>query len=357
MSERLRRYMDEIDNKARHWNRNVGRPYVRAYDAAFSSYNNAWNEQKEDDKTKAELFVLAASIATGSVMMAVLATSSLRVVAGRVLLDTICKYNLNRTFEVLHFTATNKAAMFAIGKVLDESRSRIGKEIQQAALKAMTSGSIVPSASAINYFTRISDFVDTNAICAHETAVAIRDSDLSTVEKDRLVEQLEQASFYNPPPLGCINEQTLANRMELSFFMSDILNSDYLVERVTETLSNPMLAAKVGAVPVSTRRTPIEAMPRDRQNYPHQYRSQANHPREGQNTSHSVEINGPGRKVRDRIDTLHKNLHGNRPFFRDQAFYDLTAATRHVELQQAQRILEETGDIMRPRNPLATAFH
>lgn len=357
MSERLNRYLGEIDNKARHWNRNVGRPYVRAYDAAFSSYNNAWDQQKESDKTKAELFVLAASIATGSVLTAVLATSSLRVVAGRVLLDTVCKYNLNRTFEVIHFTATNKAAMFAIGKVLDESRSRIGKEIQQAALKAMTSSAVVPSASAINYFTRVEDFVDTNAICAHETAVAIRDSDASTAEKDRLVQQLEQASFYNPPPLGCINEQTLANKMELSFFMADILNSDFVVERVTETPSNPMLAAKVGAVPVSTKRTPIEVMPRDGQHYPQQYRSRANFPRQGQNTSYSVEINGPGSKVRDRIDVLHKSLYNNRPFFRDQGFFDLTPATRNVELQSAQRILEQIGDVMRPRNPLATAFH
>ena len=60
------------------WENNYTIPYVLAYNKACYNYKKTLEDQAKSDKTQAELFVMAASILSGSVLMAVFATTSVR---------------------------------------------------------------------------------------------------------------------------------------------------------------------------------------------------------------------------------------------------------------------------------------
>lgn len=141
MSERLQKLRNRISDGQSEWYRLVGNPYVRAYDTAFYSYKEQVDNQAAAEKERAEMFVMAASIVTGSVLMAAFANSSLRVLAGRAVLSAVCNRNLNLVFNAMHAVSSSKAFMFALGKVLDEGKSRATKVAQDAMTKVVQSNS------------------------------------------------------------------------------------------------------------------------------------------------------------------------------------------------------------------------
>lgn len=338
MSDRLQEYIDNISLKAALWRRNVGTPYIRAYDRAYDNYQKALKEQSERDKAEAELLVLAASVLTGSVMMAAFATTSLRTVAGRALLHVICERNLDRTFNALHAVSNNKVAMFAIGAILDEAGSRVTKQVQDAANDLMVRNSVATSPTALNYMTRIQDFMDSNEICARTVANAVRASALSEAEKHRMVARLEAAPFYNPPASARIDEVRLSEKMELSMYMVAILDSDTLVK--TEGHSS------MGQFPAMPRMTeqPIQKSPSAR-DYPQATMPQYSYGYVG--PYQHVGITELGSGLRRKVDELYGRTIGGR-FYQDRGLFNGGPSTTHTELVKAETTLDRLGDIMRP---------
>ena len=98
MSDRQYQFTHAVDEGCLGWQVNVTMPYVAAYDSAYSKFRETVDKQAAVEKARVELFITAASIVTGSVLMATVASSSLRAVAGNVALDIVCRNNLDKTF-------------------------------------------------------------------------------------------------------------------------------------------------------------------------------------------------------------------------------------------------------------------
>ena len=69
MTQQRDDYKYKVDEGFSGWRTNVTLPYSLAYDTAFESFGKVVKEQADADKARAELFITAASIVTGSVLM------------------------------------------------------------------------------------------------------------------------------------------------------------------------------------------------------------------------------------------------------------------------------------------------
>ncbi|UIY31298.1 hypothetical protein LZK73_29400 (plasmid) [Neorhizobium galegae] len=194
------------------------------------SYNNEMKAQGERDRATAEMFVLAASILTGSVMMAAFATTSVRVLAGRAIVRVICNNNLNRTFNLMAAANNNKAFMFALGGVLDEAKKVANKQVTKLVEGLTSTGTQVSAPTSVNYESRLMDFIRASHICTHEFIEGVKeDNSISEAHKGQVADMAARIPFCNPPTGSSVDERKLAEKMELLFYMSAVLDSDRLV--------------------------------------------------------------------------------------------------------------------------------
>ncbi|APG87637.1 transmembrane protein (plasmid) [Sinorhizobium americanum CCGM7] len=346
-TDRLTDILVELPKYKSQWQSNVANPYVRAYDLAVENFQRTLKAQEARDKMTAELFVFAASVLSGSVLMAAFATASLRVLAGRAALRVVCNNNLNRTFDLMHAAASNKAVMFALGGILDEAKKFAGKQITSAAEKLTSSAPIASSPTAINFLTRIEDFINVNHICVHEFIAGVRDDRaISETDKLKVADLVGKTPFCNPPAGRRVDENRLSQKMELLFYMSAVMDSDRLVTFVPPT---------GGSVPGTARelvlaRKPIPQMP-----------SAADYPRETAprltgkllqpfEPGTRIEYSNIGSAVRERIDTLSRQ-YGGSPFYPQQNFAEkiLIDPTGRAQMIRAEQIINRLSADARPK--------
>ncbi|MER0237083.1 hypothetical protein [Fulvimarina sp. MAC8] len=343
MPDRITRYIRDIQMKQNLWNLNVASPYTRAYDAAFERYQDTLKRQSQRDRAEAELLIFAASVVTGSVMMAVFAQTSLRILAGRALLSTICDRELNRTFNALHAISNSNVAMFALGRILDEAKGQTRKHLTDAAADLTRKTDMATADTALNFQTRIGDFVRSNAICAHQAAAAVQDNTaLDDAEKDAIAARLETAPFFNPPSGSLLNEERLAEKLELSFYMTAVLDSDFLVH------IEPQFATSVPGVVAGGAMTErsIEMSPSsDRYPVSTEVRPMFG----GIGARDVVSIRDLGGTIRHRIDTLHRSIF-NRPFYTDSGGLFGGKPTTRRELIKAETVLSDLAHLTRPQS-------
>jgi hypothetical protein len=346
-TDRLTNILVELPKYKSQWQLNVGNPYVRAYDLAVENFQRTLKAQEARDRMTAELFVFAASVLTGSVMMAAFATASLRVLAGRAALRVICNNNLNRTFDLMHAAASSKTVMFALGGILDEAKKLAGKQVTSAAEKLTSSAPIASAPTALNFMTQVEDFININHICVHEFIAGVRD-DRSIPEADKLkvADLAGKTPFCNPPAGRRVDENRLSQKMELLFYMSAVMDSDQLVTYVPPA---------GGTAPGTARelvygRKPIPQMP-----------SAADYPRETAprftgkmlqpfEPGTRIEYSNIGSAVRERIDMLSR-LFGGSPFYPEQNFAEkiLIDPTGRAQLVKAEQIINRLSADARPR--------
>lgn len=340
-TERLNDILLELPKYKSQWQLNVANPYVRAYDLALENFNRETKAQAERDRTMAELFVFAASIVSGSVMMAAFATTSVRVLAGRAMLSVICNNNLNRTFAVLSVAASNKTFMFALGGVLDEAKKLAGKQVTRAAEGLTSSAKIAGSSTAINYMTQIEDFINVNHICVHDFLQGVRDdTSISEENKSKIADLARRTPFCNPPKGRSVDEQRLAQKIELLFYMTAVLDSDKLVAYFRA----PMGPA--AGQEIEYHKRDIPQMPTDR-NYPKEVSPRPGRPfDEGQR----IKYDSVGSGIRERIDLLSMRT-GNGRFYPEQnlATRIFLDPTDHAQIVKAEQIINRLANDARPR--------
>ncbi|QCI99392.1 hypothetical protein [Agrobacterium larrymoorei] len=344
-TDRLNNILIELPKYKSQWQLNVASPYVRAYDLAIDNYNKKMQEQAARDKMAAELFVMSASILTGSVMMAVFATTSLRTLAGRAALRVICNQNLNTTFNAFHAVSESKVLMFALGGVLDEVKKLAGKHVT-AAVEGLTSSDAIASApTALNFLTRMEDFINVNHICVHNFVQGVRDdASISDANKTHIAELVGKTPFCNPPEARRVDENRLSQKMELLFYMDAVLESDKLVKFASVTSSTTMLLQDV-----EFSRTPIAQLPSST-DYPREIGPQSGGiPITSKNIGQRVKYENLGSQIRQRIDTLSK-LTGNSSFYPEQSaverFFDPTG---NAQLLKAEQIINRLSIEARPK--------
>lgn len=331
------------------WELNVASPYVRAYDAAVLSYNNELKAQGERDRATAEMFVLAASILTGSVMMAAFATTSVRVMAGRALVRVICNNNLNRTFNLMAAANSNKAFMFALGGVLDEAKKIANKQVTKIAEGLTASATQVSAPTSVNYESRLMDFIRASHICTHEFLEGVKeDASISETDKAKVADMAARIPFCNPPAGNSIDEVKLAEKMELLFYMSSVLDSDRLV-----TYAPAASGGTVGGMGRDTEysRKSISQMPSDTTHYPKAVSPKfTGRPFVPYDPGQRIEYESVGSGIRDRINKLSISTH-NGPFYPSQNFAErmLFDPTGHAQMVKAEQIINKLYNDARPR--------
>ncbi|MFD1745016.1 hypothetical protein ACFSE1_06015 [Rhizobium helianthi] len=346
-NDRLNEVLLELPKYKSQWESYVANPYVRAYDLAVQNFTREAKAQAERDRTKAELFVLGASILTGSVMMAAFATTSVRVLAGRTMLNVVCNNNLNRTFDMLHAASTNKTLMFALGSVMDEAKKLAGNHVKKAAETFTSSAPMASAATAINYKTRIEDFINANHICVHDLVQGVRDDRLINESgKNRIAELTRRIPFCNPPSGRKVDEQRLSQKMELLFYMASVLDSDELVQYAPAMNGSDQTIGRT----VEYSSSSINQMP-----------SASDYPKEtlprlvGRPTPHyqpgqRIRYKNIGGGIRDRIDLLSLQT-GNGKFYPDQNMLEkfLVDPTQHAQIMKAEQVINRLSADARPR--------
>ncbi|MBW6425282.1 hypothetical protein KX729_28020 [Rhizobium sp. XQZ8] len=331
------------------WELNVVSPYVRAYDAAVRNYDNEMKAQGERDRATAEMFVLAASVLSGSIMMAAFASTSVRVVAGRAIVRVICNNNLNRTFNLVAAANSNKAFMFALGAVLDEAKKVAGKQVTKLAESATSSATLVSAPTSVNYETRLMDFVRASHICTHEFIEGVKDdASISEADKLKVVDMTARIPFCNPPSGNSIDEPKLAEKMELLFYMSGVLDSDRLV--VYSPAASGGTVGGMGRDNEYSRKS-ISQMPSDTANYPKAVAPKfTGKPFVPYGTGQRIEYENIGSGIRDRINKLSINTR-NGPFYPSQNFAEkfLFDPTGHAQMVKAEQIISKLYNDARPR--------
>jgi hypothetical protein len=334
MSERLSRYKYILDMGQNDWFRLIADPYVIAYDTAFESFKKHTQLQKEADNARAEMFVMAASIVTGTIFMATVASASVRLLARRSALAALGRQNLQFVFNAAKAAKNSEPFMFAVGKLLDEGKSQVTNLAQDQVKQLISANMNVVSDTPMVQSKHLDIMLRNHLDCGYKCGLAIEDSrTLSAADKDRAFAALRQAAICNPPKVR-VDVAKLSAKIELCMYMRLILDSDRLVTRPAQPADREgrMAAAMMGS-----------SMPIDKSPFAGDYPQSTTPRRIGMmNSSYQlVEFNRPGSIVRDRIDTL------NKVAFK-RGFYSKKGDLGIMELRAAENTLQLLARETRP---------
>ena len=114
MSQRFQDFETAVDLASNDWRTIVGNPYVISYTQAYSKYKETLDKQKESDKEAGELFVTAACVATGSILLGSIGSVTLRMIAKRSVVS-VARRTLNDTmFRLFRSVRKNDGVAFAV---------------------------------------------------------------------------------------------------------------------------------------------------------------------------------------------------------------------------------------------------
>ena len=339
MSERLQRFRNSVDDGYDGWRARVALPYITAYADAYENFQKTKKDQADADRAQAELFVAAASIVTGSLLMATVGQASLRVLAGNAALSLICRHNLDRVFNAFHAMSSNKAAMFAVGKLLDESKSQATKKAQDAVSELLSNTSNIVSSAPLVRYAQMDTFLLNHKLCAKKAAAIVEEeAGMSEAEKERAFAALSRAPIVNPPR-NTIDQKRLSEKIELTFYMTAVLDTDSLVDMPAQHSVGMM--SPLGNVAGAKSRS-IQAPPSSPQ-YPREVPGQIHW--WGTSASRYVAFDDVGSKVEARIDALHRTVFAT-PF---HARAGNRKQRKMADLHKAETTLEHLGEVTRPR--------
>ncbi len=324
MPDRFQTYFNRVTLAVDGWQSRVCNPYIVAYDAAYTSYKETFDKQKESNKAQAEMFIAIASMLSGSILMSAATTSSLRVIAHRSALSILAARNATRVLAKYEAIASNAAAKFAVGKVLDIAKDEVGKKIKDAVTRAISNTSSLLSTSPLSRDKQLNTWLLEHKILAIAAAQAIEDSRTMTNDaKEKAYAQLRLAPIANMPQ-GQMNSGPLAEKIELGFYMMWLLDSDELVTQVVPAsgyYSGKYTSKAIDVLPSSPQ-------------YPKANKTQW------------VGISRPGGDVEDQIDKLHKKLRGKK--FYESHWYGKNDTKKMQEVQESERVLVWLSDQTQP---------
>lgn len=235
--------------------------YIQAFTLAHHNYNATfnrqrwWNGQKEELTT--EFLIVATTIVTGSFMVASFGSASLGVLAENAALKIICDNNLERTFAGLYWLRTNPTATFALGAIKDEASKKIKDSVTRAVRNHLTGMDIKVDSMGdpLVEAKKLEAFLKRSFVCTSEFAADVRkNKSLGSEDKRKILEQLQKVPIFNPPHKS-ININELRDRIELSFYMALLLDSDYLRDYAGKT-TRPFREKPITAMPGSSAYPP-----------------------------------------------------------------------------------------------------
>jgi hypothetical protein len=316
------------------WRNSIATPYQVAYHRAYNNFIKTLNRQANSDKLKIDLALTALSLCSGSLLTTVFAGVALKAVAGKAVVDFICRYNLNLLFKAALYVETNKTAKFIVGAVWDQAAGMLTSQtktlFQQNAANFPCVNNLVQKPFEIE--AALTSFVDSAYLKVNAVCEDILASNKAAPEKEVVFKKLAQSPFCNPPN-SCPLPRDLADRIELTFYMKLILNSDWLVKKLlvpTNTQGSPW---------VTVDKKPISQVPGEK-DYPklsHKKGDSLLTPRE----MTTVEYDRIGQDIIDRMNQLCKNIVREKyPVIDSRMFGEFTS---EKTLKKADEILKKIG--------------
>lgn len=166
------------------WRTIVGNPYVVAYTQAYTRYKETLKKQKESDKEAGELFVTAACVVTGSVLLGSIGSVTIEMIAKRTVI-TVARRTLNDTmFRLFRSVRKNDGVAFAVGSFVDGLKDKAkekANKVVEAYLSA-TDGVITPE--PLVQYLQLDSFMRANVNCAIRMAQVVeQDGAMSEAER------------------------------------------------------------------------------------------------------------------------------------------------------------------------------
>jgi len=350
MSDRFDKFVTQINLAQNDWRVVVGNPYISAYTHAYENYKEKLGEQKAADKEAGELFVTAACIATGSVLLASVGSASLRMLAKRTVVRIANRSLGNNFSRLFRIARKNEGVAFAMGKFLDAAKGEIKEKAEKIATTytQTTSGIITPE--PLVQYLQMDSFIRANVNCAIRTAQAVEESRVSEQEKNAHYAELMAAPIYSSPIARSARyKASLSELIELTFYLSAMLESDQLISWPGYNAmggESALYAQSRGAKSASINQRPTDP------NYPN-----PTLPRMSAMGSmpayQTVGIERAGGKIQERTNELCKKVFNKEIY--SSTFFGLGGPAdtmKTAELRQADIWLDKLAAAMKPLNPL-----
>ncbi|MES2056066.1 MAG: hypothetical protein V4564_09020 [Pseudomonadota bacterium] len=351
MSDRLQSFINQINLAQNDWRVTVGNPYISSYTQAYANYQKVLGKQKESDKEAGELFVTAACIATGSILLASVGSVTMRLVARRTVARIATRTLSNNFQQLFRATRKNEGVIFAAGKFVDMAKGGLKKKAEKIATDHLQSVSSIISPEPLVQYLQMDSFMRANVNCAIRMAQAVEeDSSASAQEKAEAYDMLKAAPIYSSPTSRSTpSKATLAELIELTFYLSEMLETDTLVSWPASYAQ----AGEGGQFDNARRATsvPISQNPGAR-DYPRPATPRPSYT--GYTPAHqSIAISRAGGDIQDRTNELCKKVF-------DKSIYSSTFfgmggpadTLKPAELRQAEVFLNKLSGMLKPQNPL-----
>lgn len=347
MSERFNNFCTQINIAQNDWRIVAGNPYVGAYTHAYEKYKETLDAQKEADKQAGELFVTAACIATGSILLGSIGSLSLKMIARRTVVQIASRSlgtNFARMFRVMR---KNEGVAFAVGNFLDSAKGELKSKAEQiAAGYAQTVTSTITPEPLVQ-FLQMDSIMRANVNCAIRMAQMIeQNSSLSDKDKTAAYAPLKAAPLYTSPTArNSPSSASLAELIELTFYLSAVLETDSLITWPASYGSDPygrsITSGKAKSAPITQRPGekdyPNPKLPRSTYGVPYQ----------------TIGISRAGGKVQDRTNELCKKVFNKELY--SSTFFGLGGppdTEKRTEMKQADAFLVSLSAMMKPSNPM-----
>jgi hypothetical protein len=178
------------------------------------------------DRLKLDLAVAALTICSGSVAGVLLGEITLTQAAGRVVLDALCRENMQKTFRIAKLLSRNKVLEFAVGRAGEQIKAIATQEsqkiLQGVYMAASVGQSFIEKPHSKQY--AMEKFLVKNSLGVWAACDALVEAPIASQEKERLFNALTQSHFCNPPLQKVLPQKLLPlDRTDLLFKAGDQL--------------------------------------------------------------------------------------------------------------------------------------
>jgi len=241
--------LNDLDKHANNWNDFVIMPFYYAYGQAYERYHKELKKREEDRKARAELAMFALTIVGGSIISTLLSKTTFSKVLDDAVLNTLAKRNMDRTFDAYATGRGNPAMQF----ILNQSTSDTSKWLTGKTTKAITE---VDNWAKEAKPTKPNELKEAMRTMYNRAENALRNAFTDILEAKALVTPEEKkvalktilASAFCRAPKGNVypKQDILAKKIELTFYLKMIIQSDY----TQKALSTP----GTGGIPAPGKR-------------------------------------------------------------------------------------------------------
>jgi hypothetical protein len=297
------------------------------------------------------LFVTAACIATGSVLLATVGSASMRMLVRRTVVRVANRTLSNNFHKLFRTVRRNEGVTFAAGKLIDELNGGLKKKAEEIAAAHVQSVAATISPEPLVQFLQMDSIMRANVNCAIRLAQAIEpDTSASSDEKAHAYRTLMAAPIANSPAVrSSRTAASMAELIELTFYLSAMLETDTLVNwpasYATGGTAGAITTARRATSTAITQRPGESTYPR-----PSTPRTSAF----GYTPAHqSIAITRAGGEVQAQTNKLSMKVF-NKPVY-GSTFFGLGGPAdtqKSVELRQADMLLDRLATMLKPQNPL-----